>query len=313
MTPQPAPVPAISWRRRTLRRTTVGLGAAVVLAAVGPALANAAGADVANPVAIALRASGEELSDVFGAEDEVAADPCVTPTASEVPTTEPTADPSAEPSAEPSVEPSVEPTDGGGEEPSAEPTAEPSAEPLPVETDPSTTSEESTTDEGTTEPSAEPTAEPTAEPADGTGEEPADDCAEPAEETPVPSEEPAEAEETEDADGEHGRIVSTVAKCAPKGKDPLLDVEGAPANHGGYVKPAAHGDTLSTPWGEFDLSTQAGADALCASFEAARAALPDETAEPKVRGKKDKAERAKPAKGKPAKTGKGAKPARGAK
>lgn len=304
MSTQPVTAPpAISWRRRVLRRTTVGLGALVVLAAVGPALANVAGADVANPVAIALRASGEELSDVFGADDEVTAEPCVTPTASEEPNVEPSLEPSVEPSAEPSVEPSAEPS----AEPTAEPSAEPTAEPAPADA----------TDAGTTDPGAEPTAEPTAEPApeptDGTGEDATDDCDEPAEETPLPTEQPAEeSEDTDDADGEHGLIVSTVAKCAPKGKDPLLDVEGAPANHGGYVKLAAHGDTLTTPWGEFDLATQAGADALCASFEAVRAALPDETAEPKVRGKKDKAERAKPAKAKPAKAGKGAKHERGA-
>jgi hypothetical protein len=292
MSTQPVTAPpAISWRHRALRRTTAGLGAAVVLAAVGPALANAAGADVANPVAVVLRASGEELQDVLGGDDEagVVAGPCVTPTASEEPTEEP-AEPSVEPNAEPSAEVSAEPTLDA---------ADPSGEP------------DEGTDEGT-DPSAEPTAEPAPEPTGGAVEEPADDCAAP-EETASPTEQPAEeTDDADDAGGEHGRIVSTVAQCAPRGKDPLLDVEGAPANHGGYVQRAAHGDTLTTPWGEFDLATQAGADALCASLDGARAALPEETAEPKRHGKPDKAKhakhaKAKPPKAKPAKAGKGAK------
>ena len=244
--------PAVTWRHRALGRTAASIGAAVVLAGVAPALANAAGADVANPVAIALRASGKGLNAAFGGEESAT---CVTPTAS----------PSVEPSVEPSIEPSVEPS------------VDPSAEATPSEP-------------------VEPSVEPSGSPNEAPSEQPAEECAEEPEATPSVSESP-EAE-TEAADGEHGQIVSTVAQCAPKGQDPLLDAEGAPARHGDYVKVAAHGDTLTTPWGAFDLSTQAGADDLCAALEAARAALPEVTASTeKSKGKKAKAERDRSGKG----------------
>src|SRR5690349_22460036 len=66
--------PSVSWRQRVLRRIAGSIGAAVVLAGVGPAVANAAGADMANPVAIALRASGNGLKAAFGADESA---PCV--------------------------------------------------------------------------------------------------------------------------------------------------------------------------------------------------------------------------------------------
>lgn len=100
-------------------------------------------------------------------------------------------------------------------------------------------------------------------------------------ESPEPTEAPESPEPADSAspDDGHGAIVSTVAHCAPHGTDPLLSVDGAPANHGGYVSVAAQGGSLTTPWGTFDLSTQAGADALCSALDAARAALPTPTPE----------------------------------
>jgi hypothetical protein len=278
-------VPSVSWRQRAVRRVAWTIGGVVAVSGVAPALANAAGADVTNPVAIALRASGRGLQSALGGEETTATVACETPSAepSVVPTETVSAEPtetvpvetatveeSAEPSVEPSAEPSVDPSDEPVE------TAVPTESVAPTETE-----------------SAAPTAAP-------------EDCVtpEPVEATPTPSATPeTEAPEAEDA---HGAIVSTVAKCAPKGKDPLLDAEGAPANHGGYVKVAAHGDSLTTPWGTFDLSTQAGADALCAALDAARAELP---AVEKQHGKKaDKpAKKAKPAKAAKAAKAKGAK------
>ena len=280
---QPAPAPSVSWRRRALRRAAGSLGAAVVLAGVGPAVANAAGADVGNPVAFALRASGKSLASAFSSEgEEAVADPCATPSASpsDAPSVEPSVEPTVDVPAEPSVEPSAEPDATASADPDATASSEPSVEPS---ADVSEAPSVDPSAEPSVEPSLEASVEPTAAP---------EDCAEA---TPAASGSP-EAEAA-DADGEHGAIVSTVAQCSPKGKDPLLDVAGAPANHGGYVKAAAHGDTLTTPWGGFDLSTQAGADALCASFAAARDALPEETAATaKQHGKKDKAAKVRPAK-----------------
>lgn len=232
--------PSVSWRNQVLRRSAGTLAAAIVIAGIGPAIANAAGADVANPVAVALRASGKGLAKAFGA-DEI--DPCA-------PVAEPTVDVSASP---------LESPDEG------------------VSADPSTA------------PSEEPTLDPVEE------------CEE-AEETESPSPSPSETESEEPAEeGNHGQIVSTVAKCAPRGKDPLLDVEGAPSNHGGYVRVAAHGDTLTLPWGSYDLSTLAGAEDLCASLDAARADL-EETEDKKA--KKDKGKRGKPDHAKGGKGGK---------
>jgi hypothetical protein len=224
---------SVSWARRA----GVSVLGVVFLSGVAPALANAAGAHVRNPVVIALRALGTS-------EPE----PCVTPTTA------------------PSVEPTVEPT--------AEPTAA----------------------------TEEPTEAPDCDEASAVPTTPAPTSAAPESEAPEAPETP-EAEEPGDA-AAHGRLVSTVAHCTPHGKDPLLAVEGAPANHGAYVTAAAHGGSLTTPWGTFDLSAQAGADALCAALDAARAALPP--AAPKAaHGKSaDHAHAAKKHHGKPAKEAK---------
>lgn len=165
--------PSTSWGSRTAaalpRRLALVAAAAVTFGAVAPALANTAGADVPNPVVVALRASGSKVADVVGK----------------------------------SVAQTQQPTEPQGDD----------------------------VDEG------------------------------------------------DDATG-HGKVVSTVARCAPRGKDPLLAVAGAPAHHGGYVRVAAHGDSLTTPWGTFDLATQAGADALCRALATARAALAADAEKP---------------------------------
>lgn len=251
--------PAVTWRVRLVRRVAGSLGAAVVLAAVGPALANAAGADVPNPVAVALRASGRGIQSAFGTSstDTVAACESESPDVVET-----TAVPTETVAPTESVVPSetVVPTESVVPSETVVPTesAAPSVTPEVCESE---------------SPSATPE---------------------------VTESESEEAEETEGPeDGAHGKLVSTVATCAPKGKDPLLAVEGAPGNHGGYVRAAAHGETLTTPWGAFDLSTQAGADELCAAVAAARDALPAETASP-GRGKSGK-EHGKPTKDKAAK------------
>jgi hypothetical protein len=221
--------PAVTWRTRVVRRVSF----AVFVASVVPALANAAGASVPNPVAIALRASGRSLQHALSSESTESLAPCGTP--------------SATASTEPSVEPTVEPTAVATE--SVEPT-------------------ESVAPSETAAPSESPSVEPT------------EDCATPsASATPTVTEsespEPSESPEAENEDGgAHGKIVSTVAQCAPHGQDPLLSVEGAPSNHGGYISAAAKGESLTTPWGAFDLSTQAGADSLCAALAKAEAAQP---------------------------------------
>lgn len=270
------PDTATSWRAsRALRRGAGTLGAAVVLATVGPAIANAAGADVANPVAVALRASGKSLASAFSTADDEP-NPCVTPSTEPTEGTEVTASPTADPSASASVEPVVTPSGTPDDTLSADPASSSTEMPtaLPSETDDDCDDEATPTPAASEAPSASPS------------------------ETP----EDEETEEAEDAD--HGQLVSTVAKCAPHGKDPLLDVEGAPSNHGGYVKPAAHGDTLTLPWGTYDLSTQAGADDLCASLDAARADLADEAVAP-AKGKADKGKAAKAKHAKPGHGGKG--------
>ena len=240
---------AVTWRRAVLRRGAGTLVGAIVLAGVAPAIANAAGADVANPIAVALRASGKGIAKAFGGAGTAS---CETPSPS--------------------------PSD-----------VLPSASESPV------VPEESASATPAESPSAAPSELPSLEPAD---------CTEDAEESasPTASPSPSESEDAEEAEeSNHGQIVRTVAQCAPRGKDPLLDVEGAPSNHGGYVKVAAHGDTLTLPWGSYDLSTQAGADDLCASLEAARADL-----EPAEDTKKQK--KAKKAKGPQNRGGKGRRP-----
>src|ERR1700752_364663 len=104
-------------------------------------------------------------------------------------------------------------------------------------------------------PTATPTESPTETPVATPTESPlatesaapeteAPECAAPtAAPTASPSATESEAPEATDDGGEHGAIVSTVAHGAPHGKDPLLSVEGAPANHGAYVTAAAHGDS----------------------------------------------------------------------
>jgi hypothetical protein len=260
---------AVSWTARlrsTLgRNIAVSLGALVLLTGVAPAMANVAGADVPNPLAVALSSSGKRVVHFVtgddGQDDSAAA---------ECPTAAPTAEPTAEPTTEPTTEPTAEPT--------TEPTTEPTAEP-------------------TTEPTAEPTAEPST-PGDGDGCET---------ETPTPTATPTPTEDADEAN--HGQIVSTVARCAPKGKDPLLATAGAGLrNHGSFVQVAAHGGTLTTTWGTFDLSTMSGAEAFCAAVEQARAALPDDADDKAKKAKKakkahkaKKVHKAKPSKGKPKK------------
>ena len=274
------PTPSVSWRLRAARRTAGALGAAVVLAGIGPAIANAAGADVANPVAVALRASGKGLKAALSG-DEAETVACETPTT------------------EPSVEPTDLPTtDGSGDDAgeSGEPTSAPSEVPSEVPS-------EMPSEEPSLDPDTPVSGEPSEAPSVAPVEEPAEDCAEEDDATPSPTASPTESETDESAEeGNHGQIVSTVAQCAPKGKDPLLDMEGAPANHGGYVRVAAHGDTLTLPWGSYDLSTQAGADDLCASLDAARESLAEEGAE-STKGKKDKAGKGRQDKAKKAKNG----------
>lgn len=207
-----------TWSSRLFVRVAGSVGAAAVIAGVVPALANAAGANLPNPVAVALRASGDVLT---GGEEQ----DCV------------------------ETKPGAQVTLPNGGKPASTTTCSDEAEESPSPS-----------------PSASASALPSASPSE-------------------------EAEEPESEDANHGKIVSTVAHCAPKGKDPLLEVEGAPANHGGYVRPAAHGDSLATPWGTFDLSTLSGAEQLCAAVEAARAELAPEAA--KEKGKKNKAKKPK--------------------
>jgi hypothetical protein len=277
--PTPAAAPSVSWRRRALRRTAGSLGAAVVISGIAPAVANAAGAHVVNPMAFALRTSGDAVSNMLGldqtdATDTTSACASATPTATEssAPVESETPSESAAPSE------SVEPTDSVDPSASVEPSESVAASESPETTE----SVEATASDQPTE-SVEPTeVEPSesVEPAESV--EPSDDGCDDASESP--SAEPTESEAADD----HGQIVSTVAHCAPHGKDPLLAVDGAPAHHGGYVSVAAHGETLTTPWGTFDLSTQAGADELCAALAAARDALPAPTAAPKAHGKHSK-------------------------
>jgi hypothetical protein len=67
----------------------------------------------------------------------------------------------------------------------------------------------------------------------------------------------------------HGRIVSTVAHCAPRGQERLEGFD--LPNLGAYVSTAARGEVLSVAGREFDLSTLEGAEELCSAIEQARA------------------------------------------
>jgi hypothetical protein len=227
-------LPSTSWVRRlsgdAVRRAGFGVLAAVTLSAVAPALANAAGGNVPNPVVVALRNGGDALSEALGSDD----DECT---------------------------PAPEETDGTGEG-------------TGTNTDTDTGTGTDTGDEQVSQapvPAESGDAEDVDDPTDECDDDEADEATESPTTAPTPSESES-PEDDEDSDSEHGSIVSTVAKCAPRGQDPLLDVDGAPSNHGGYVRVAAHGGVLTTPFGTFDLSTQAGADALCAALPAARAA-----------------------------------------
>lgn len=69
-----------SWGGRTLRRTAGSVIAAVTFALVAPAVANAVGADIANPVAVALRGSVEAISGALGDDDTSPCTPLATVT-----------------------------------------------------------------------------------------------------------------------------------------------------------------------------------------------------------------------------------------
>ena len=68
---------------------------------------------------------------------------------------------------------------------------------------------------------------------------------------------------------EHGEIVSTVAKCAPTGRD-FRQASGIGdfRNHGDIVKRVAQGETLSFEGKTYDLSTPEGAQSFCQALEA---------------------------------------------
>ena len=63
----------------------------------------------------------------------------------------------------------------------------------------------------------------------------------------------------------HGEIVSRVARCAPRG--PGVEEDWGLANHGAFVRAAAHGEDLTVRGETYDLSTLDGADALCDAVE----------------------------------------------
>jgi hypothetical protein len=83
-------------------------------------------------------------------------------------------------------------------------------------------------------------------------------------------------EDPEAGEVTHGMIVSTVARCAPRGVALRGLAEGL-RNHGAYVRAAAHGAELTVGDESYDLGTLEGAEALCASFEAP---VEDEAPEP---------------------------------
>lgn len=89
--------------------------------------------------------------------------------------------------------------------------------------------------------------------------------------------------ETDTVAPTHGEVVSTVARCAPRGRDVATVFRGM-RNHGAFVTAAAHGDTVEvevptieevdgvptvtgTQTVSFDLSTVEGAEGLCAATE----------------------------------------------
>src|SRR5687767_11330953 len=165
--------PSTSWGERLLagmaQRTAMAVVAGVTFAAVAPSLANAAGAGVPDPVAIALRSGREALSEALGtAEPSCPTDEVAGETGSEGDVTGATGP-------EGDVTGATGPLGETGPEAPAETVEEADCD-----------DEVTTTDDDTEEAEQE------------------------------------EAVET-DADSEgHGAIVSTVARCAPRGKDLLL-------------------------------------------------------------------------------------------
>lgn len=265
--------PSTSWGERLMaglaQRTAMAVVAGVTFAAVAPSLANAAGADVPNPVVMALR-SGSEALGLTSAPETCAPE-------AETDVTGPTGDTGGGDDATGVTGP----TGGTGD---AEPDEATGASGVTGPTGPT----------GSTEPVDEPVDEPADPPVDESreDEDEAEDCDDDEAEVAEPVE---ETEETDQAQGEHGKIVSTVAKCAPRGKDPLLTAEGSLQDrHGDFTRAAAQGKSLTTAYGTFDLSTQAGADALCAAVAAARAELgatDDAKGKPGKAGRPDKADR----------------------
>lgn len=95
------------------------------------------------------------------------------------------------------------------------------------------------------------------------------------EESTPPAEDEEEAGTEGDEAGSHGALVSRVAHCAPRGKDPLfeqLDQD----THGDFVRAAAHGDTISVGGESYDLSTEQGVEDLCDALDEMREQLETE-------------------------------------
>ncbi len=100
------------------------------------------------------------------------------------------------------------------------------------------------------------------------GDEDSSDDLETLAETETLTETEDDADDADEDDGAHGALVSTVAQCAPNGRQ-ARDA-GLP-NHGFFVSAAAKGEEVEFDVaGEthtFDLSSQEGADAFCALAE----------------------------------------------
>jgi hypothetical protein len=75
-----------------------------------------------------------------------------------------------------------------------------------------------------------------------------------------------------------GAIVSTVARCSPRGKGMRELFEGF-RNHGAFVRAAAHGSTIELESGSYDLSSLEGAAALCAAVGDAAPEAPETAAD----------------------------------
>lgn len=98
---------------------------------------------------------------------------------------------------------------------------------------------------------------------DGDPDEPADDETdeETLEEEDAPSEDPDNEPAPEDGQLSHGALVSTVARCAPRGPEARELFE--QRNHGAFVAAAAQGRELEVLGETFDLSSPEGVEALC--------------------------------------------------